>query len=119
MCFSVAASSENDHGSMNLASNTAPVSLTKPSSVAAIQGMVRWTAWRWISEIRWPEFCSYQRQLRSSVANPSWTIRRRQDRELLAYGMGLELTWCASPNIGLRKYSISLSARGDLGRKRL
>ena len=24
MCFSAAASSENDHGSMNLASNTAP-----------------------------------------------------------------------------------------------
>ncbi len=41
MCFSAAASSENDHGSMNLASNTAPVSLTNPSSVAAIQGMVR------------------------------------------------------------------------------
>src|SRR5258707_8827943 len=75
MCFSAAASSENDHGSMTLASNTAPVSLTSPSSVAAIQGMVLWTAWRWISAIRWPEFCSYQRRLRSSVANPSWTIR--------------------------------------------
>ena len=37
MCFSAAASSENDHGSMNLASNTAPVPSTMPSSVAAIQ----------------------------------------------------------------------------------
>jgi hypothetical protein len=62
MCFSAAASSENDHGSMYLASKTAPVSLTKPSSVAPIQGMVLWTAWRWMSEIRWPESCSYQRR---------------------------------------------------------
>ncbi len=37
MCFSAAASSENDHGSMNLASNTAPVPSTIPSRVAAIQ----------------------------------------------------------------------------------
>ncbi len=29
--------SENDHGSMNLASNTAPVASTMPSRVAAIQ----------------------------------------------------------------------------------
>ena len=35
MCFSAAASSENDQGSMNLASNTASRSLTNPSSVAA------------------------------------------------------------------------------------
>ena len=48
MCFSAAASSENDHGSMNLASNTAPVSWTSPSSVAAIHGMARWIAWRWM-----------------------------------------------------------------------
>ena len=75
MCFSAAASSENDHGSMNLASKTAPVSLTSPSSVAAIQGIVRWIAWRWMSPIRWPEFSSYQRRLRSSVTRPSWTIR--------------------------------------------
>ena len=52
---------------MNLASNTAPVSLTSPSSVAAIHGMVRWIAWRWTSLIRWPELSSYQRRLRSSV----------------------------------------------------
>ena len=37
MCFSAAPSSENDHGSMNLASNTAPVPSTMPSRVAAIQ----------------------------------------------------------------------------------
>ena len=36
MCFSAAASSENDHGSMNLASNTAPLPATMPSRVAAI-----------------------------------------------------------------------------------
>src|SRR6266568_4660962 len=33
--FSAAASSENDHGSMNLASKTAPVASTTPSRVAA------------------------------------------------------------------------------------
>ena len=37
MYFSAAASSENDQGSMNLASKTAPVASTRPSSVAAIQ----------------------------------------------------------------------------------
>ena len=36
MYFSAAPSSENDHGSMNFASNTAPVSSTIPSSVAPI-----------------------------------------------------------------------------------
>ena len=37
ICFSAAASSENDQGSMNLASNTASGSSTMPSRVAAIQ----------------------------------------------------------------------------------
>jgi len=36
MYFSAAASSENDHGSMNFASNTAPVASTTPSRVGAI-----------------------------------------------------------------------------------
>src|SRR5215472_14366970 len=36
MYFSAAASSENDHGSMNLASNTASLPWTRPSSVAPI-----------------------------------------------------------------------------------
>ena len=39
MYFSAAASSENDQGSMNLASNTASVPSTMPSRVAAIHGM--------------------------------------------------------------------------------
>src|SRR6516162_446632 len=37
ICFLAATSSENDQGSMNLASKTAPVPSTTPSSVAAIQ----------------------------------------------------------------------------------
>jgi hypothetical protein len=37
MYFSAAAFSENDHGSMNLASKTAPLASTRPSRVAAIQ----------------------------------------------------------------------------------
>src|SRR5258708_213374 len=44
--FSAAASSENDHGSMNLASNTASVPSTMPSRVAAIQGMAECLTWR-------------------------------------------------------------------------
>ena len=36
MCFAAASSSLNDHGSMNLASNTAAVCSTRPSRVAAI-----------------------------------------------------------------------------------
>ena len=40
MCFSAAASSENDQGNMNLASNTASGSSTMPSSVAAIQRLI-------------------------------------------------------------------------------
>src|SRR5438132_4284565 len=40
MYFSAAASSENDQGSINLASNTASVPSTIPSRVAAIQGIV-------------------------------------------------------------------------------
>src|SRR5215468_10780258 len=38
MYFSAAASSENDHGSMNLDSKTASVPSTVPSRVAIIQG---------------------------------------------------------------------------------
>ena len=40
--FSAAASSENDHGSMNLASNTAPLASTRPSRVAAIHRSAGW-----------------------------------------------------------------------------
>ena len=60
MCFSAAASSENDQGSMNLASNTASMSLTKPSRVAARK---RWTGCRtqrWTSEMARPVLRSYQ-----------------------------------------------------------
>ena len=39
MYFLAAASSENDQGSMNLASNTASIPSTMPSRVATIQGM--------------------------------------------------------------------------------
>ena len=49
MYFSAAASSENDQGSMNLASNTASVPSTIPSRVAAIQGMAECLTRRWTS----------------------------------------------------------------------
>ena len=49
MCFSAAASSENDHGSMNLASNTAPVASTRPSRVAAIHRSAGCRTRRWTS----------------------------------------------------------------------
>src|SRR6266446_6910159 len=54
MYFSAAASSENDHGSMNLASNTASVPSTMPSRVAAIQGMAECLTRRCTSRSRLP-----------------------------------------------------------------
>ena len=69
MYFSAAASSENDHGSMNLASNTAPLASTRPSSVAAIQRRAGCRTCRWTSVMTCPVLASYQRRLRSSVAS--------------------------------------------------
>src|SRR6266511_1184040 len=75
MYFSAAASSENDQGNMNLASNTASVLPTMPSSVAAIQGMAECLTLRWTSVTRRPVLRSYQDRLSSSVAAPSCTIK--------------------------------------------
>ena len=73
--FSAAASSENDHGSMNLASNTASVPSTMPSRVAAIQRIAECLTWRCTSRTCRPVFRSYQERLSSSVALPSCTMR--------------------------------------------
>ena len=75
MCFSAAASSENDQGSMNLASNTAPVASTIPSRVAPIQRFTGCRTCRCTSVTTWLVLRSYQCRLRSSVTTPSWTIR--------------------------------------------
>ena len=75
VCFSAAASSENDQGSMNLASNTAPVLSTMPSSVAAIQRIIGCRTQLWTSLTTCPVARSYQRRLIGSVATPSWTMR--------------------------------------------
>src|SRR5262245_42708489 len=75
MYFSAAASSENDHGSMNLASNTASIPSTVPSRVAAIQGMAECLTWCWMLETCRPVLRSYQKRLSCSVAAPSWTTR--------------------------------------------
>ena len=47
--FSAAAAPENDQGSMNLASKTAPVASTRPSRVAAIQRIAGCRTCRWMS----------------------------------------------------------------------
>src|SRR6516165_3010373 len=75
MYFSAAASSENDHGSMNLDSKTAPVASTVPSRVATIQGMAECLTRRWTSVTCRPVLRSYQARLSSSVAAPSCTMR--------------------------------------------
>src|SRR5262249_50491516 len=75
MYFAAAVSSENDHGSMNLDSNTAPVASTVPSRVATIQGMAECLTRRWMSVTRRPVLRSYQERLSSSVAAPSCTMR--------------------------------------------
>src|SRR6266446_5756381 len=73
--FSAAASSEKDKGSMNLASNTAPVPSTMPSTVAANQRITGWRTQRWTSLMACPVLRSYQLRLSDSVASPSWTMR--------------------------------------------
>jgi hypothetical protein len=45
---------------MNLASNTASISSTVPSRVAAIQGMAECLTWCWMLETRRPVLRSYQ-----------------------------------------------------------
>ena len=75
MCFSAAPSSEKAQGSMNLASNTAPVLSTTPSRVAAIQNRTGCRTQRCTSLSDFAGVRSNQRRLRSSVATPSWTMR--------------------------------------------
>src|SRR5207302_9830934 len=58
--FPAAASSENDQGSMNFASNTAPVPSTMPSSVAAIQRITGCWTQLWTSLMTCPVARSYQ-----------------------------------------------------------
>ena len=69
MYFSAAASSENDQGSMNLASNTASVPSTMPSRLAAIQGMAECLTRRCTSRTRRPH-SSRPGAVSSSVADP-------------------------------------------------
>src|SRR5262249_37333470 len=75
MYFSAAASSENDQGSINLASNTASAPSTMPSKVAAIHGMAECLTRRCTSRTCRPVLRSYQERLSSSVALPSCTMR--------------------------------------------
>src|SRR2546430_6380874 len=75
MYFSAAASSENDQGSINLASNTASVSSTMPSRVAAIHGMAECLTRRCTSRTCRRGLRSYHERLSSSVALPSCTTR--------------------------------------------
>jgi hypothetical protein len=63
---------------MNLASKTASVPSTRPSRVAAIQGMAECLTRRWMSVTRRPVFRSYQVRLSSSVAVPSWSKLRQR-----------------------------------------
>jgi hypothetical protein len=60
---------------MYLASNTAPVPSTTPSRVAAIQRRAGCFTCFWMSLTVSPVLNSYQRRLRSSVTEPSWTTR--------------------------------------------
>jgi hypothetical protein len=54
MCFSAAASSENDHGSMNFDSKTAPVPWTMPCNVAAKKRLTGCSTRRWFAVTTWP-----------------------------------------------------------------
>ena len=60
MYFSAAPSAVNDHGSMNFASNTAPVASITPSRVAAIQRTTGCCTRRWTPVRTWPVLRSNQ-----------------------------------------------------------
>src|SRR5580704_51977 len=75
MYFSAAAPSENDHGSMNLASYTATVSVTMPSRVATMNERTGCFTLVWTAVMACLVLRSYQARLRSSVTTPSWTMR--------------------------------------------
>src|ERR1700720_1676223 len=75
MCFSAAPSSDNDHGSMNLASNTAPPPATMPSRVAPIHRSTGCRSRCWTHSTVCPVLRSYQCRLSASVTTPSWTMR--------------------------------------------
>src|ERR1700730_9475417 len=75
MYCSAAASSEKDHGNMNLDSNTASVPSTMPSRVATIQAMAECLTRRCTSRTCPPVLRSYQERLSASVAEPSCTMR--------------------------------------------
>ncbi len=75
MYFSAAITSENDQGSMNFASKTAPVCSTIPSRVAAIQRITGCWTRRCTCVMTCPVLRSNQCRLRGSVTRPSWTMR--------------------------------------------
>src|ERR1700738_2925124 len=66
ICFSAADSSENDQGSMNFASKTAPVLSTMPSSVAAIQRITGCRTQVWTSFKTCPVVRSNQHRFKGS-----------------------------------------------------
>ena len=65
----------DDHGSMNLDSNTAPLPATRPWRVAAIHRKVGWRRHCWTFVMASPVLSCYQRRISFSVARPSWTMR--------------------------------------------
>src|SRR3954452_19227624 len=89
MCFSAAASSVQAHGSMNLASKTAPVCSTMPSSAAAIHLCTGCRTRFWMSEMVYPVERWYPARLRTSVIVPSWT--RNYPRDFLARALHVSL----------------------------
>ena len=69
-CFSAAACSENDQGSMNLASNTAPLPATMPSRVPPIHRRTGCRSRYWTHSTVCPVLRSNQCRLRASVNEP-------------------------------------------------
>src|SRR5215471_1752817 len=83
MYFSAAASSENDQGSMNLASNTASAPSTIPSRVAAIQGIAEYPRFSRQSWIR--AASSLPMMIRAS--EPPIKVRRPSVQERLLWSI--------------------------------
>src|SRR5262249_6056823 len=83
--FWAAASSENDQGSMNLDSKTAPVPSTRPSRVAARNRMAGCSTRRWTAVTTWPVLRSYQSRFRPLSHDAK--LHNQIAREVLRLGL--------------------------------
>ena len=101
MCFSAAAFSENDQGSMNLASKTAPLPATMPSMVAPIHRSTGCGSRCSTHSMVCPVFRSYQFRLRASVT--TWVMKGVRRTLEAGWEVFIDENGGAGPGVRLRK----------------